>query len=82
MEEAVKTIVHVELYRNKAGQIDRTASFYVTDLTTGHKRMAWNAGVLAQIEEGGSEGYFDAEWDGEQFSYGNRIPPPTDDPPR
>jgi hypothetical protein len=33
-------------------------------------------GVLAQIELGGSKAYFEAEWDGEQYTFGDRVPPP------
>jgi hypothetical protein len=72
----VKTVVRVQLQRNAAGEIDRAAAFLVYDLATGREDFIWDAGVLAQIEHGGDLAYFDADWDGQRFSFGDRVRPP------
>ena len=74
----VKTIVRVRLVRGADGEVDRDADFIVTDLMTGQTKLMTDPGVLAQIEPGVSEAYFDAWLANGDFSFGNRVPPPED----
>ena len=72
-----ETIVLVQLARDPVTQeIDRQAPFLLTNLQSGHTAIMKDEGVLAQIELGGSKAYFEAEWDGEQYTFGDRVPPP------
>jgi hypothetical protein len=78
-EFKVKTIVLVQLARDPVThEIDRRAPFLVTDLKS--KRAAFckdEPGVLAQIEQGGTEAFFEAEWDGERSTFDDRVPEPS-----
>ena len=59
---------------------DRRASMTVKDLSTGQTEVVpADPGVLAQLEHDVNEGYFEAILNGDGFSFGNRVPPPTDD---
>jgi hypothetical protein len=77
-EFKVKTIVHVQLARDPVTQeVDRQAPFLVTDLKTKRTaRCKSEPGVLAQIEPDGTEAFFEAEWDGERYAFGDRVSPP------
>jgi hypothetical protein len=75
----VKTIVLVQLARDPVTQdIDRQAPFLVTDLKSKRAAICTNEpGVLAQVEQGGTEAFFEAEWHGERYTFGDRIPEPS-----
>jgi hypothetical protein len=73
---APKTVVKISFYRDpETGEIDHLAPFQVSDRAGRHTGSYEDEPqVLAEIEPHTSTAYFEAQWLGERWVFGHRVP--------